>query len=77
MFLPTFSFSTTADDVATTFAAEIKGKNVLITGTSLGGIGFEAARAIAKHANLVIITGYNLERPAISILFLFFLKNVQ
>ncbi|KAJ7142319.1 hypothetical protein C8R44DRAFT_865670 [Mycena epipterygia] len=66
MSLPTFSFSTTADEVATTFAAEIQGKNVLITGTSLGGIGFEAARVIAKYANLVIITGYNFERLKLS-----------
>jgi NAD(P)-dependent dehydrogenase (short-subunit alcohol dehydrogenase family) len=35
---------------------------VLITGTSIGGIGFEAARVMAKHANLVIVTGYNPER---------------
>jgi hypothetical protein len=35
---------------------------VLITGTSLNGIGFETARVIAKYANLVIITGYNDER---------------
>ncbi|KAJ7644809.1 hypothetical protein FB45DRAFT_1116657, partial [Roridomyces roridus] len=35
---------------------------VLITGTSIGGIGFEAARVIAKYANLVIITGYDAER---------------
>jgi NAD(P)-dependent dehydrogenase (short-subunit alcohol dehydrogenase family) len=35
---------------------------VLITGTSLNGLGFECARVIAKHANLVIITGYNKER---------------
>ncbi|KAJ7146649.1 hypothetical protein C8R44DRAFT_724396 [Mycena epipterygia] len=59
---PTFSFATTADEVATAFAGEIKGKNVLITGTSINGIGFEAALAIAKHANLVVITGYNAER---------------
>ncbi|KAJ6573377.1 hypothetical protein DFH09DRAFT_1457276 [Mycena vulgaris] len=56
-----FSFATTADEVATAFADEIKGKNVLITGTSLNGIGFEAARVIAKHAKLVVITGYNAE----------------
>ncbi|KAJ6549033.1 hypothetical protein DFH09DRAFT_1262782 [Mycena vulgaris] len=62
MSLPFFSFSTTADEVASVFAAEIEGKNVLITGTSLNGIGFEAALAIAKHANLLIITGYNSER---------------
>ncbi|KAJ7478450.1 hypothetical protein FB451DRAFT_1032482, partial [Mycena latifolia] len=63
---PTFSFATTADEVATTFAGKIQGKNVLITGTSLNGIGFEAARVIAKHASLVIITGYNLERLKLS-----------
>ncbi|KAJ7074558.1 hypothetical protein C8F01DRAFT_29431 [Mycena amicta] len=39
---------------------------VLITGTSLNGIGFEAARAIAPYANLVIITGYNAERLKLS-----------
>ncbi|KAK7050679.1 short-chain dehydrogenase/reductase family protein [Favolaschia claudopus] len=63
---PQFSFTTTAEEVATAFANEIRGKNVLITGTSLNGIGFEAARVIAKHANLVIITGYNAERLKLS-----------
>ncbi|KAJ7480694.1 hypothetical protein FB451DRAFT_1238238 [Mycena latifolia] len=66
MSLPTFSSSTTADEVATAFASEITGKNVLITGTSLNRIGFETARVIAKHANLVIITGYNAERLKLS-----------
>ncbi|KAJ7495316.1 hypothetical protein FB451DRAFT_1076972 [Mycena latifolia] len=66
MSLPTFSFSTTADEVASAFAGEIQGKNVLVTGTSINGIGFEAARVIAKHAKLVIITGYNLERLKLS-----------
>ncbi|KAJ7174379.1 hypothetical protein C8R46DRAFT_1080743 [Mycena filopes] len=63
---PTFTTSTTAEEVATVFAKEIQGKNVLITGTSLNGIGFETARVIAKHANLVIITGYNPERLKLS-----------
>ncbi|KAJ7432154.1 hypothetical protein FB451DRAFT_1420771 [Mycena latifolia] len=63
---PAFSFATTADEVATAFSEEIQGKNVLITGTSLNGIGFETARVIAKHANLVIITGYNAERLKLS-----------
>ncbi|CAK5278289.1 unnamed protein product [Mycena citricolor] len=62
MSYPTFDFNTTAEDVATAFADEIKGKNVLITGTSINGIGFETARVIAKYANLVVITGYNGER---------------
>jgi len=39
---------------------------VLITGTSLNGIGYEVARVVAKHANLVIITGYNAERLKLS-----------
>ncbi|KAJ6523314.1 hypothetical protein B0H19DRAFT_1276968 [Mycena capillaripes] len=63
---PEFSFNTTAEEVATALSQEIKGKNVLITGTSLNGIGFETARVIAKHANLVIITGYNDERLKLS-----------
>ncbi|KAJ7664236.1 hypothetical protein B0H17DRAFT_952126 [Mycena rosella] len=66
MSLSTFSFSTTAEEVSTAFADEIQGKNVLITGTSINGIDFEAARVIAKHANLVIITGYNLESLKLS-----------
>ncbi|KAF7364715.1 Short-chain dehydrogenase/reductase family protein [Mycena venus] len=66
MSLPTFTPSTTADEVAATFAEQIRGKNVLITGTSVNGIGFEAARVLAKYANLVIITGYNPERLRLS-----------
>ncbi|KAJ7620290.1 hypothetical protein FB45DRAFT_1032969 [Roridomyces roridus] len=57
-----FSAETTAEQVADTFAREIAGKNVLITGTSIGGLGFETARVIAKYANLLVITGYNHER---------------
>ncbi|KAJ7183599.1 hypothetical protein C8R46DRAFT_517168 [Mycena filopes] len=62
----TFEFTTTAEQVGEAFAKEIQGKNVLITGTSLNGIGFETARVIAKHANLVVITGYNDERLKLS-----------
>ncbi|KAK7065065.1 short-chain dehydrogenase/reductase family protein [Favolaschia claudopus] len=61
-----FSFTTTAEEVAAAFAGEIKGKNVLITGTSLNGLGFEAARAIARYANLVVITGYDEGRLKLS-----------
>ncbi|KAF7299877.1 Short-chain dehydrogenase/reductase family protein [Mycena chlorophos] len=39
---------------------------LLVTGTSLNGIGFEASRAIAKYASLVVITGYNEERLQLS-----------
>nr|GAT48297.1 short-chain dehydrogenase/reductase family protein [Mycena chlorophos] len=63
---PTFSAQTTAEEVADTFRELIRGKNVLITGTSMNGIGYEAARVIAKYANLVIITGHNEERLKLS-----------
>ncbi|KAJ7020160.1 hypothetical protein C8F04DRAFT_134575 [Mycena alexandri] len=57
-----FGPNTIAEEASTPLANEIRGKNVLITGTSVNGLGFEAGRAIAKHANLVILTGYNCER---------------
>ncbi|KAJ6494236.1 hypothetical protein C8R45DRAFT_1134913 [Mycena sanguinolenta] len=66
MALPTFSFSTTAEEVVTALADQITGKNVLVTGTTIGGLGCETARAMAKHANLVIITGYSAERLKLS-----------
>ncbi|KAJ7480665.1 hypothetical protein FB451DRAFT_1238171 [Mycena latifolia] len=66
MAFPVFGFSTTAAEAATAFTKEIQGKNVLITGTSLNSVGFETARAIAPHANLVILTGHNAERLALS-----------
>ncbi|KAJ7231032.1 hypothetical protein B0H12DRAFT_1240050 [Mycena haematopus] len=66
MDLPTFSFSSTAEEVVTALADQVTGKNVLVTGTSINGLGFEMARTIAKHANLVIITGYSAERLKLS-----------
>ncbi|KAJ6453144.1 hypothetical protein C8R45DRAFT_636500 [Mycena sanguinolenta] len=66
MSLPTFTPTTTAEEVAAAFADQIQGINVLITGTSIDGIGFEAARVLAKHANLVIIAGYHAERLKLS-----------
>lgn len=38
---------------------------MLVTGTSLNGIGYETALAIAKHASLVTITGYNADRSVV------------
>ncbi|KAJ7648550.1 hypothetical protein B0H17DRAFT_1215556 [Mycena rosella] len=66
MSLPKFIFTMTAEEVATAFTDQVQGKNVLITGTSMNGIGFETARVIAKYANLVIIMGYNSERLKLS-----------
>jgi NAD(P)-dependent dehydrogenase (short-subunit alcohol dehydrogenase family) len=57
-----FGFHTEADEVATYFENEIKGKNVLITGCTWGGLGAEAARVVAKHhAALVIVAGRKQE----------------
>ncbi|KAF7348072.1 Short-chain dehydrogenase/reductase family protein [Mycena sanguinolenta] len=48
MSLPTFTAITTAEEVAAAFADQIQGRNVLITGTSIDGVGFETARVLAK-----------------------------
>jgi len=54
-----FGFSTTAEEVATVLASEIKDKNVLITGISPKSLGAETARVIAKFngAGIVILAG--------------------
>ncbi|KAF7324880.1 NAD(P)-binding protein [Mycena kentingensis (nom. inval.)] len=58
-----FSFESTSDDVGAAFTAEIQGKHVLVTGCSMGSLGFETARACARYgAALVVITGQNPER---------------
>ncbi|KAJ6453132.1 NAD-P-binding protein [Mycena sanguinolenta] len=66
MSLPAFTSTTTAEEVAAVFAEQIRGKNVLITGTTIGGLGYETARVLAKYANLVVITGYHSERLKLS-----------
>ncbi|KAJ7053895.1 NAD-P-binding protein [Mycena amicta] len=62
MSFPNFTSKTTANEVAAAFANQIRGKTVLVTGTSLKGIGFTAVRALAKDAGLVIITGRTSEK---------------
>nr|GAT61350.1 short-chain dehydrogenase/reductase family protein [Mycena chlorophos] len=57
-----FTEKTTANEVAEVFAEQIKGKTVLVTGTSVTGLGFTTARAFAKDAGLVIITGRSLTK---------------
>ncbi|KAG2175313.1 hypothetical protein INT44_007801 [Umbelopsis vinacea] len=57
-----FGYHTEAEEVATYFESEIKGKTVLITGCTIGGLGFEAARVVSKHhAGLVIVAGRKQE----------------
>ncbi|KAJ6506811.1 hypothetical protein C8R45DRAFT_1176155 [Mycena sanguinolenta] len=64
--MPTFGLTSTAEEVASAFSDQIKGKNVLITGTSLNGIGWEAARVLAINgAGLIIITGLQLTEDAL------------
>jgi NAD(P)-dependent dehydrogenase (short-subunit alcohol dehydrogenase family) len=49
---------TTAEEVASVFASQIKGKHVLITGCTWGGLGSETARVSAKFgAALVVLAG--------------------
>ncbi|KAF7307621.1 Short-chain dehydrogenase/reductase family protein [Mycena indigotica] len=62
MSLPTFDVKTTAKEVAATFPEQIKGKTVLVTGTSLKSIGFTTVQAFAKDAGLLIITGRSAEK---------------
>lgn len=66
----TFNANTIAEEAATEFATCISGKVVIITGVSLGGLGGEAARVIAKYgARLVVLAGRSLEKyvPALLI----------
>lgn len=53
-----FGFETTSDEAAAALAGQIRGKTILVTGATPGGIGFETARALAKHQpKLVIVAG--------------------
>ncbi|KAK9764750.1 hypothetical protein K7432_007513 [Basidiobolus ranarum] len=57
-----FNDETTAEEAASFFASEIKGKTVLVTGATWGGLGAEFARVIAKYgAGLVIVGGRKQE----------------
>ncbi|KAJ2957934.1 hypothetical protein NQZ79_g6393 [Umbelopsis isabellina] len=53
-----FNAFTTSSEVALKFINQIKGKVIIVTGTTWGGIGAETARIIASHgAQLVIVAG--------------------
>jgi len=52
---PQFGFETTAEEVASTFAQQIKGKTILITGVSPNGLGFYTAKALAAHSPALLI----------------------
>ncbi len=51
-----FNESTEADSVGEFCARDCQGKFIVITGCSIGGIGFEVARVLAKYGAEVFIT---------------------
>lgn len=54
----TFGPRTTAEEVAASSSDSIAGKVVIVTGASLGGLGGETARVVAKYgAGLVVLAG--------------------
>ncbi|KAJ7644678.1 hypothetical protein FB45DRAFT_1053371 [Roridomyces roridus] len=62
MSLPQFTSHATAEEVGASLREEMSGKNVLLTGTSMNGIGFEIARVLAQHVDILYIAGHNSER---------------
>ncbi|KAF2104818.1 putative retinol dehydrogenase 12 [Rhizodiscina lignyota] len=58
-----FGFHTTAEEAATALSSHIRGRTVLVTGPSLGGIGFETARSIAlQNPKVVILAGRSISK---------------
>ena len=47
--------NSTADDVVKAFPGRARGKTVLVTGARAGGLGFEAARALAADGASVVL----------------------
>lgn len=56
-----FGYETTAAEVADAFSNQIKGKTILITGPTPGGIGYTTAHTIASHnPHCLILAGRSL-----------------
>ncbi|KAF8323304.1 NAD(P)-binding protein [Clavulina sp. PMI_390] len=60
--ITSFNAQSTSDEVAEALASQITGKNVIISGATMGSLGAEAARSIAMYANLVVLGGRNLSK---------------
>ncbi|GAB5587122.1 hypothetical protein Unana1_02022 [Umbelopsis nana] len=60
-----FTDQTTAEEAAAALAKEIRGKTVLITGATWGGLGAESARVIAKHSPRLIILACRKEQSVL------------
>ncbi|KAF2176628.1 NAD(P)-binding protein [Zopfia rhizophila CBS 207.26] len=52
---PNFGFETTAEEVASTYADQIKGKTILVTGVSPNGLGVYTAKTLALHNPALLI----------------------
>jgi NAD(P)-dependent dehydrogenase (short-subunit alcohol dehydrogenase family) len=52
---PSFGAHTTAEEVATTYTAEVTNKTILITGVSPNGLGLYIATVLANHSPALII----------------------
>ena len=54
---------TSAIEVCKHFEREIHGRNILVTGTSVGGLGIATAQAIARAGpGLLILTGRSKDK---------------
>ncbi|KAF2446468.1 NAD(P)-binding protein [Karstenula rhodostoma CBS 690.94] len=61
--MSTFGFETTGEEATAAFAQHIKGRTILITGVTPGGLGLETARVIAlRDPKLVILAGRSTEK---------------
>jgi NAD(P)-dependent dehydrogenase (short-subunit alcohol dehydrogenase family) len=60
---PKFGFDTTAFEVADVFPDAIKGRTIIVTGVSHGGIGGATVKALAAHSpRLLICSGRNPDK---------------
>ncbi|KAG6829535.1 putative secondary metabolism biosynthetic enzyme [Tricholoma furcatifolium] len=55
--MPSFDAKSIASDVAKALSSEIKGKRVIVTGITLGGLGAEAARVLVSQGAEVVLAG--------------------
>lgn len=67
MSIPAFNKRSTAEEVATAFQDDIKGKNVLLVGATVKSLGAEFLRVIAPYAKNIWVLGRTVERLQIAV----------